>query len=1174
MAIKFIIGRAGSGKTERCLTEIRQKLLDSPSGDPLILLVPEQATFQAEHALVTTPGLNGLLRGQVLSFRRLAWRVMQETGNTIGSPIEDMGKKMLLLWILQQNKEKLRLFHSSSEKMGFIDNLNSLMTELYRYRLTPDMLSEQLEKMVASSTDEFLLEDKLHDLHLVYREFDTLMATKYLDEDVYLSHLANKLQFSSLSKGAELWIDGFNGFTPQELEVVVQAMMHFENVTITLCLNRPYECDEMPAELDLFHPIAMTMIRIQKKIEQLGLPKAIYEVLTENPRYVGRPMLAHLEKMYEHRLGGRRVAYNCPGDEITIYSAANRRAEVEGAAREILRMVRSDGFRFRDIAVRIRNIEIYRDLIATTFMDYGIPFFIDQKRSVLHHPLVEFIRSALEVITNNWRFDSVFRCIKTDLLLPLVYGKLPRKNSKRIARNELDELENLVLAFGIQGSRWNDTRDWKFTRYRSLDDSTPAELDPRYSKRMDHCRRTVARPLKSLQKRMKVATCVRDMVEGLYLLLEDVRAAATIQQWSEEALLAGNPEKSTEHVTIFDLIIDMFDQMVDILGDEKVTPDLFRKLIETGLESIQQGFVPPALDQVLVGSIDRTRTAQVAVAMILGVNEGVLPQAISDSGVITESEREALTNNGLQLADGARRRLLDEQFLIYSAICSPSKRLWLSYPLADEENATLLVSEVIKHMKLLFPYAESGQLLSEPATEMSQDEQLRYISTPSKTVSHLIVQLRKWLQGEYISDIWFDVYNWFINHSEWNTKLKFLISSLAYTNEEKSLKPSTAQLLYGEQLTSSVSRMERFVSCPFSHFALIGLKLRERKVFRLESPDIGELYHASLSTFFKELLNNNMSLQTLNQNEILAMTSEIVERVAPRIHGEILSSSPRHRHFSRKLTSVLQSSILALLEHSKRGVFQPVGIELGFGPDEQLPSIKIELQNGQLMEIIGRIDRVDIARKGDEVYLRVIDYKSSEKSIDLTEVFQGMSLQTLTYLDVAISNSGLWIGAKASPAGVFYFHVHNPLITNTNPLTETSLEKEKRKSYKMNGLVLADDEVVRMMDSEVGNGHSELIPVGLKTDGGFYSNSSVATEQQWNVLKQHIRGIIRKIGTEISDGVVDIAPIRSNKKTACDYCPIKPVCKFDALVEGNNYNVIRDMSNTDVWDELYSRESE
>lgn len=1167
MTIRFIIGRAGSGKTERCLAEMRQKLLESPNGDPLILLVPEQATFQVEHALVTTPGLHGLLRGQVLSFRRLAWRVMQETGNTAGNPIDDTGKKMLLLWILQQKQKELKLFHTSSEKMGFVENLNSLMSEFGRYRLTPDMIKVQLGNMTAETTDDFVLQDKLHDLHLVFREFEAEL-TKYLDAEAYLTHLANQLPYSSLAKVAELWIDGFNGFTPQELEVVVQAMVSFKNVTICLCLDRPYESDEEPDELDLFHPTAMTMIRIQNKIEQLGLPKATYEVLTERPRFIGSPMLAHLERMYEHRLCGRKVAYDQPGDEIMIYYAKNRRAEVEGAAREILTMVRH-GLQYRDIALRVRNIENYGDLITTSFKDYGIPFFLDQKRTVLHHPLVEFIRSALEVILTNWRFDSVFRAIKTDLLLPLVDGKLPRKNSRRIARNEMDELENLVLAYGIQGSRWNDVKNWNFTRYRSIEDATSVKSDPTFSKRMDHCRRTVARPLKELQKRMKNSTCIRDMIEALYLLLEDVQAAVRLQEWSEEALLHGRPEKSKEHAQIFDNIIDMFDQMADILGDQKTTLELFVKLIDTGLESIRQGLVPPALDQVLIGSIDRTRSAQVAVTMVLGVNDGVLPQAMSEFGIFSEFERETLTNGGFHLADGARQKLMYEQFLIYTVLCSPSKRLWLSYPLADEEGMTLLESEVIKHTKMLFPYAKSGQLHSEPASSMGDSQQADYISTPSKTISYLLVQLKQWMRGEPMSDIWFDVYNWYLKNQNWSKKLAILTGALSYTNEEKPLPASTSQLLYGDRLVTSVSRMERFVLCPFSHFALTGLKLKERKVFRLKAPDVGELYHAALSSLFKELQEKKLSLDNLSREELLNKTSEIVGRLTPRLKGDVLSSSHRNRHVARKLTSVLQSSAIALQEHAKRGVFQPIAHELGFGPNEILPSLQIELQNGRFMEVIGRIDRIDLALRENDALLRVIDYKSSVKSLELDDVFHGMSLQILTYLDVAVSNSEIWLGIKTSPAGVLYFHVHNPIISNMNPLAEDSVEKEKRKSFKMNGLVLEDKEVVRMMDSEVETGHSELVPVGFKKDGGFYSNSSIATSSQWDKLHQHVRETIGKIGTEIVDGNVAISP----KNTACEYCSIKPVCKFDSLF-GNSHNLVKGMSSDDVWQALYSKGTE
>lgn len=1167
MAVRFILGRAGSGKTEKCLNEIREELIANPIGDPLILLVPEQATFQAEHALVTTPGLKVLLRGQVLSFKRLAWRVMQETGNTAGYPIDDTGKQLLLYWILKKHEDQLKVFGHSAEKLGFLDNLNSLISELKRYRITPDML-----QVHADDVDEVLLRDKLNDLHIVFREFEALMSANYLDSEAYLSHLANQLQYSSLAGKARLWIDGFNGFTPQELEVVAQAMKHFKDVTISLCLNRPYEPHEVPDEMDLFHPTAMTMIRLQRLMDELGLPPATYEVLTEQPRFVGRPMLAHLERHYEHRLSGRRYAYEQPGDEIAIYAAANRRAEVEGAAREIISLVRDHGMRFKDIAVRVRNIEDYGDLIATTFKDFGIPYFLDQKRTVLHHPLVEFIRSALEVM-GNWSFDAVFRCVKTDLLLPLVEGKLPRKNSRRIARNEMDELENLVLAYGIQGARWTDTKNWNFTRFRSLDDESPEEIDPLYAKRMDHLRRTVARPLRKMQKRLKAATSVREQVEAVYMLLEDAGVAERLQQWSEEALLEGRPEKSKEHAQIWDNIIEMFDQMVEILGEEQVSFDLFRKMVDTGLESIRQGLVPPALDQVLVGSIDRTRTAQVAVAIVLGVNDGVLPQAMDDSGVITESERELLTNRGLQLADGVRRKLLDEQFLIYTVLCSPSQKLWLSYPLSEEEGSALLPSEVIKHLLVMFPYVKTRQLQSEPNSQMGDQEQLEYISNPDRTMSYLLVQLKDWLKGEPVSSIWFDVYNWYLAQPAWKDRLAVLTGALTFTNQESPLSESTSRLLYGFELVSSVSRMEQFVSCPFSHFANYGLKLKERKVFRLTSPDVGELYHAALSALFKELREENTSLETLSREDLMIRTATIVERLSPRLHGEILTSSNRYRYIARKLTNVLQSSAIALHEHAKRGEFVPVGFEVRFGRNEQLPPMQIQLRDGRTMEVIGRIDRIDMARIGDKRFLRVIDYKSSAKRLNLDEVYHGMSLQTVTYLDVAISNARKWLGVEATPAGVLYFHVHHPVITDTNPLPEDAVEKEKRKSYKMEGLVLADQDVVRLMDKGVESGYSDLIPVGLKKDGGFYSNSSVATEKQFKDLQEHVRRTMATIGTKVIEGNVDISPIRIGKKTACDFCKMKPVCMFEPLFEGNRHNLVRGMSKEDVWQALDEKSS-
>ncbi|CAH1204278.1 ATP-dependent helicase/deoxyribonuclease subunit B [Paenibacillus allorhizoplanae] len=1169
MSIRFVIGRAGSGKSERCLTEMKQQLASAPEGDPLILLVPEQATFQAEHALVSDPSIRGMIRAQVLSFHRLAWRVMQEKGGTARLPIDDTGKKLLLTSILHKYKDKLRLFGHSAEQMGFIDRLNQLFTEMKRYCVTAEQLETHENKRVTNLGEHGLLRDKMHDIQLVYRQFEADLAKQYLDGEDYLTLLAEQVQNSVYLHSATVWIDGFHGFTPQEFKVLGALFATCKQVTITLCLDRELQAEDTPDELDLFHPTATTMVRLQDIIWQLGLGAA--EVLhlgqERSPRYEDSPALAYLEQNFDRRIGGGAPKYKPSpgekiGDQLVIREAVHRRAEVEGAVRDMLQLVREHGVRWREMAIMVRNMEGYQDLLNMVLTDYEIPHFFDQKRSVLHHPLVEFIRSALEVIQHNWHYDAVFRCIKTDLLLP------PDATTKR---TELDKLENYVLAFGIQGYRWTDGKPWTYKFRANLEQAEEgineqtAELQA-----LNTSKSWVVGPLLALSNRLTQARTVKAQVEAVYELLVTVQAPEKLEAWTQQATLNGKPEKAREHGQMWNSVMDMLDQLVETMGDDELSLELFIGLIETGMESMKLGLVPPSMDQLLIGSMDRTRSSGIRYAYILGVNDGVIPAQMAEKGVLTEAERSVLMDSGLPMADGSRRKLLDEQFIVYTSLTVPGKRLWMSYPLADEEGKSLLPSELIRQMRQLFPGTEEPLLLAEPSAEAPESEQAAYLSHPTQAISYLAVRMKHWMLGGRISELWWDAYNWYAEQPAWQMKLQSLVLALQYTNKEKGLSTSTSKLLYGQHLRASVSRMEKYVACPFSHFISHGLRLQERRVYRLDAPDIGQLFHAALNQFVQNLQQDQLDWGSLSAEQCMERSAQVVDELAPRLQGEILLSSSRYAYIARKLKQVVGRGAVILGEHARHGQFQPLGLEIDFGPGKDLPSLTFELENGCTMEIIGRIDRVDRADGENGVLLRVIDYKSSQTALQLSEVYYGLSLQMLTYLDVILTHAETWLGAKAKPAGVLYFHVHNPMLQQKNALDPASVEKELRKRFKMKGLITADAEIAGLMDDELihSSGHSQLIPVALKKDGSFYSTSSVATDEQWDTLRTYVRKQVKQIGTNITDGHVDIAPYRLGKKSACQHCSYTSICQIDPLFEGNDIQVFRPRAKDQVWTEL------
>ncbi len=1164
MGLRFVLGRSGSGKTRACLDEIRAELSGQPDGAPLIMLVPEQATFQAEYALARTPGLAGTIRAQALSFRRLAFRVMQETGGTALVPINDQGKSMLLYRIVRRYGAQLQLFQGGGEQHGFIERLQELLTELKRYGIAPAEL-EQLRRSSELGAGYPLLERKLHDVGLVYRELEDALAGLYMDAEDSLDWLAKGFADSPSLQGAELWVDGFNGFTPKEFAALEALMRSAARVTVTLCLDKPYGPGERPHELDLFHPTAETYIALRELAEGAGVPLEPIVQLDRGPlpRFADSPMLTHLERHYGSRtpmLVPDKSAYELEDARcgISLTSAVHRRAEVEAAARDMVRRMQHGGLRWRDMAVMVRNSADYTDYIETVFADYDIPYFLDQKKSVVHHPLVELIRSALETVTKGWRYEAVFRCVKTEMLTD---------GDSDVTREELDRFENYVLAAGIDGWRWLDKRSWEPLVRDALEDEPgdARQIEPERFPRILACRDAIVNPLRQLGDSLKKAKNVQEMCESLYRMLDRVDAADRLERWSREAAEKGDMRRAREHRQLWDGVMGLLDQLVEMTGAEALPPELFAGMIEAGLDSLKLAAVPPAIDQVLIGSMDRTRSGHVKVCYVLGANDGIMPMRIQEDGVLTEQERERLEQSGLVIAPGVRRKLLDERFMIYNALTTAGDHLWISYALSDEEGKSLHPSEVIRQIKQLFPGIPERVEAGEPSPQLPAEEQLRYIRHPERALSYLTLQLRAWHQGIAIDPIWWDVYNWYATQQAWKRRLAVAAASLTYRNEETILTRETAQLLFGDHLKASVSRMERFVSCPFQHFAAYGLRLEERQLFRLDAPDVGQLFHAALSRL---ALSLGDQFGALAPDALRQAAAGVVDELVPRLQSRILLSSNRYQFIARKLKQIVAQTALALAEHARRAHFQPVGLEIGFGPDGVLPSLALPMSGGRSMELVGRIDRVDAAQTEEGLLLRILDYKSSATALKLEDVVHGLTLQMLTYLDVLLTHAQGWLGQPAVPAGVLYFHVHNPLLSAPNGLSPDEARRAMLKRFKTKGLLLAEESAVRMMDGQLETGYSEILPVALKKDGGFYGTSSVVSREEWDVLRGAVRRTVTRIGGRILDGEVAIAPYRKGNQSPCTFCSYKPVCQFDVQVEGSGYVKLAKPPKERIWDML------
>lgn len=1138
MSVRFVIGRTGTGKSKLFMDEITEKLKESPSGNPLIYLVPDQMTFLSEYRLINAPGLKGMIRAQVYSLTRLAWRILQETGGISRKHISSAGLNMLIRKIIEDKKEHLKIFGKSADKKGFIDHVETILTEFKRYCIKPEELV--MENQEAPNS----LKDKLHDLELIYQQFEDALQGKYLDTDDYLRLLTESIGKSSYLENAEIYIDGFHSFTPQEYMVIAQLMKSCKRVSVALTLDKSFH-EAPPDELHLFRMSGETYHTLYDMA--LNMQVLIEEdvILTHPHRYENRS-IQYLESAFEKRLAK-------PYEEdtkISLFHSANRRAEVEGIAREIRRLVRTKGYRYMDFAILVRNGQDYQDVMETVFYDYEIPYFIDQKRPMFHHPLIELIRSSLEIINSNWRYESVFRSVKTDLLFPL-------ESNHHELREKMDRLENYVLAYGIKGNKWVSKERWVYRRIRGLElENLPqTDAEKQIEHELNELRLFISAPINRLSRRLKNAKNGQELCEALFLYLEELDIPAKLEKLCILAEEKGNLVSAREHDQAWNAVIDLIDQFVDIFGKESISLKEFALVMDAGLEAMRFSLVPPAIDQVLVANLELSRLSDIKAAFVIGLNDGIMPARMNEEGILADSDRESLQQNGIKIAPSSKTRLLDEEFIAYKALTTPSDYLYLSYPLANEEGKALLPSPYIKRIKELFPNVLEKVVVNDPS-EINFHEQLEYISHPNTAIAFLTSQLQQKKRGYPVPDYWWDVYNYYIKNSKWKQQTVHILSSLFYQNKAKQLTEKTSMELYGDKILASVSRMELFHGCPFSHFATHGLKLRERQIFKLEAPDIGDLFHGALKWISDEIRKHGLSWSSLTKDQCNALAKEAVAFLAPRLQHQILLSSNRHHYIKRKLEQVIGRASLVLSQQSKQSGFVPIGMELDFGAKSALPPLTFTLRNGTKMELQGRIDRVDKAQDENGVYLRVIDYKSSARNLDLTEVYYGLALQMLTYLDIVVTNSKTLIGTEGVPAGVLYFHLHNPIVKSNKILTVEEIEEEIFKSFKMKGLMLDDANVVKLMDQTLESGTSKIVSAELKKDGTLSARSQVAGKEDFKILHGYVRKLYEKSGNAISSGVVDINPYQLKKRTPCEFCSFKSVCQFDQSLDDNHYRIL------------------
>mgnify|MGYP000257228914 CR=1 FL=1 len=1097
MSLRLIYGKSGCGKSEYCFKEIAKNV----NKEKIYMIVPNQMALMAEKRLMEKADNLALVNTEVITFSRMAFRVRNEIGGAKKTNLSKSGKAMLLYDILSKCKDNLNFLGKNAENVDIIGNS---ITEFKKHRINIDNLKEE-----ANTTTDIYLKLKLNDMITMYEEFEKSIQDKFLDENDVLDILNTQILESNQFKDAIIYIDEFVGFTTQEYEIIAKLMQLAKEVNVTICTDNLVQQED--ADQDIFYANKNTGIKLINLAKEYGIEIEDDVKLTELHRFKNSE-LKHLEENFY------AVPYKTYKEEpknIKLFLANNQYTEIEHIASEIVKLVRNENYRYKDISVITKNLNLYSSLIKVIFASYNIPVFIDEKKELSENVLVKFLIAVLEICNKNWSYEAVFNYLKTGFV--------------NIDKEEIFKLENYCIRWGIKGNKWYK-EDWN---YVGKEEYTEEELA-----RLNELRKMIVTPIRKLQEKSRKDNSFINLTKILYEFLEEMKIEEVITSKIEKLEEKGFIELANEYESSFKVLIELFDEIVLVFGEEKTNFDKYMSILKIGLKNTGLGKIPATQDQVIVGDVNRSRSHKVRAVFIIGINDGEFPSIYKDEGFFNDKDREYLKAQGFDLANGSLENLYEENFNIYKAFTVAEEKLFLSYASSDNEGRTLRPSILITKLKKIYPN------LQERSDIITQEKE---IITANNTFDNLIEKLNSYQEGEEIEDIWFDVLEYYGNNPLWKGRLLKSLEGIKYTNVPEKIKPEFIKKLYGETLHTTISRLERYRSCPFSFYLEYGLKLKEREEFVVRPIDTGSFMHEVIDEFFE----NTKNIKTIEDQEVKEIVNSIIDEKLSLSKNYIFTSTPRFAVLTNILKKAILQSITYIVQQMKNSDFEIAGNEIEFNR---------KIDN---VEITGKIDRIDTAQNEQGKYIRIIDYKSSDRSINLNELEAGTQIQLLTYLDTAVEKT------KNIPVGMLYFNLIDPVIKASRNLTDEQIQEELKKQFRMSGMVLADVNIIRMMDKNLQTGASSTIPVTLDKNGDIMdSRSNAITKEQFTLLQNKVKKIIKQIAKEILEGNIEIKPTynKGKKEEACKYCEYKSICCFNPNV--NNYSFIDNKSKKELLDNL------
>lgn len=1101
MALQFWLGGQRSDKSNKLLKYVCNEAKNNPNTDYLVV-VPEQFGLATQKEYVLASDNKGILNIDVLSFMRLAHRINDEVGSydSTVTTLDDMGKNLLLQLLASENKDELTAFSDNIDRLGTITKLKSMISEFMQYGITPDRVDEMIN--TANIKNRSLLAAKLSDVNFLYRKFLEYKQDKYTTTEETLSRVSSIIHKSNTIKNSVIIFDGFTGFTPVQNRLIATLLEYAKDIHVALL----YEEGS-----DLFALSKHTINSLEKMASDR-------QVVVRNP-YIGKDIYDEPEKGI--------IVGATPDEEIRLVAC------------KIRRLVKEKGLRYRDIAIVTGDLEGYRNVCYKALSRNDIPFFYDKTQPMLLNPFVEYIRSLLSIFADNYSYEAMFRFLKSGLTT--------------YTREDIDLLDNYCVAAGVKGyKKWHE----RFT-------FIPNSHTPEQVVKAENIRESVICNIDKFVEELKLPDnsvfnaarkcSVYDYTVALYKVIELEGIEDKLKDMSDRFKEVGDSYSASEYSQVYIKIMKSLEEIVELISDEMVDIRTYTELINAGLDSIRIGIPPKGADCVLVGDLTRSRLEDIKVLFIVGANEGVIPAKSNGSGVINESDREFLTENveKLVIAPTIREDTFTQRLYLYMALNKPTEKVFLSYSRMGNDGKAAMPSYIIRKIR-----NENNGITIE---ELSDNSNKR-LDSMENAFSEMLTLVTKVINGEASEEersLAKELIKLFLGDDNYSDRTKNVLINVLTNievSDDNSIGKAIANILYGKKITSNITRLESYANCAYQYFLKYGLSLKERERFSFEARNLGNIFHDSLSEYSRLIEKNGYDWSSIPEGKELKLMDEAVETTVAKLHEASLYSSARTAYMVNRIKRIMGRTAEVITGQVKNGEYVPKYFEIDFEQMDSINSLKFKLSEDEEMKLRGRVDRIDVCENDDRVYVKIIDYKSSGKSIDLAAIYEGRQLQLLVYLNAALEHetNRMRMAGKTDieviPAGVLYYHIEDPVIAGDGDDSNEHIRDRIMEELKLTGLLNGDDngEAINLMDKNLEEGgKSVVVKASRKKDGELGSSKDIVAGEDINTLQKYINEKITDIGKRIVDGDISV-PIPDGvdriTKPNCEYCDYKSIC--------------------------------